>query len=141
MQFIYKACRCWECQVITHLTLILSRSEIIISNRKSWNLWLSLAFNILLENPLVKTRFHCIEVCFYPLSIKIKLMMLPWFLSFKRVLWYLFELFCPSSSPTFRRFKNNYKTLSSIEILWILFFNYFGIFCGPFGLFLNMLSS
>ena len=30
--------------------------------RKYWNLWPCLAFNIMLENPLVKSRLPCIEV-------------------------------------------------------------------------------
>ena len=46
-------------------------------NSKYWNFWPSLAFNIALENVIVKFRLPCTEVCVQPLSINIKPMFLP----------------------------------------------------------------
>ena len=69
-------------------------------NRKCWNFWPRLSWNVVLKKAACNIRFTCIEGCFYQLKIKIKPMFSPCKFCFKRIFWDFSEIFCNSSSLT-----------------------------------------
>ena len=107
-----------------------------ISNGKSkyWNFWPSLAYNIALENIIVKLRLTCIEVCFQPLRINIKPMFWPcWLLIWRLFLFFLWDILS-LFLHNHEFYQNNLieKRLSGLLLL-VFFFNLFGIFYTLFG--------
>ena len=104
-------------------------------NRKYWNFWIILAWNIFLLEMLVKLRFPCLEVFFKPLNIKRNPILRPLWLSFKWVLWFFLwtslSFFC--RSIVLDQY-NLWEKPHSIVFVLIFLFNSFGMLCGSLGL-------
>ena len=82
------------------------------------------------KNCSIKTRFTCLDFFFYPLNIKSKPIFPLCQLSFKRVIWFFFELLCPSSSLNLwyqTVFKRTFFNILLWLILNVPWFIYIGI--------------
>ena len=95
---------------------IINRSNL---NRKYWNFWPSLAFNIASEKLLFKFIFPCIEV-FLSTKDKEQINVVTLLILLQEIILVSFELFCPSYSITTHRIKTNCENKN---ISWEAFLN------------------